>query len=70
VFAARGGRYAGTPGDTQTAYVRNFLGFLGISDIEFVYAEGLATGEAARADSLVGARRTLQSMILSAARAA
>jgi FMN-dependent NADH-azoreductase len=70
VFAARGGRYAGTPGDTQTAYVRNFLGFLGISDIEFVYAEGLATGEAARADSLAGARRTLQSMILSAARAA
>jgi FMN-dependent NADH-azoreductase len=42
VFAARGGLYAGTPLDTQTSYVRDFLRFLGISDVEFVYAEGLA----------------------------
>jgi FMN-dependent NADH-azoreductase len=44
VFATRGGRYAGTPADLQTAYVRQFLGFLGIKDVEFVYAEGLAMG--------------------------
>src|SRR5262249_875393 len=42
VFAARGGVYAGTPGDTQTPYIRTFLGFLGMTDVEFVYAEGLA----------------------------
>ncbi|HMD74152.1 MAG TPA: NAD(P)H-dependent oxidoreductase [Steroidobacteraceae bacterium] len=42
VFAARGGLYAGTPMDTQTSYVRDFLRFLGIADVEFVYAEGLA----------------------------
>jgi FMN-dependent NADH-azoreductase len=42
VFAARGGLYAGTPLDTQTGYVRDFLRFLGMSDVEFVYAEGLA----------------------------
>lgn len=42
VFAARGGLYAGTPLDTQTSYVRDFLRFLGIADVEFVYAEGLA----------------------------
>ena len=42
VFAARGGLYAGTPMDTQTSYVRDFLGFIGITDVEFVYAEGLA----------------------------
>jgi FMN-dependent NADH-azoreductase len=41
VFAARGGLYAGTPLDTQTSYVRDFLRFVGISDVEFVYAEGL-----------------------------
>lgn len=70
VFAARGGLYAGTPKDTQTAYVRDFLGFVGVTDLEFVYAEGLAMGEAARAKSLAGARRNLQSMILSTARAA
>jgi FMN-dependent NADH-azoreductase len=42
VFAARGGVYAGTSMDTQTSYVRNFLRFVGITDVEFVYAEGLA----------------------------
>ncbi len=42
VFAARGGLYAGTPMDTQTSYVRDFLRFLGMTEVEFVYAEGLA----------------------------
>jgi FMN-dependent NADH-azoreductase len=28
--------------DTQTSYVRDFLRFLGMTDVEFVYAEGLA----------------------------
>jgi FMN-dependent NADH-azoreductase len=41
VFAARGGLYVGTALDTQTSYVRDFLRFLGIADVEFVYAEGL-----------------------------
>jgi len=41
ILAARGGRYAGTPADLQTEFVRGFLNFLGIRDIEFVYAEGL-----------------------------
>ncbi|MGD9941871.1 MAG: FMN-dependent NADH-azoreductase [Burkholderiaceae bacterium] len=59
VFAARGGLYAGTPADTQTAYVRDFLRFLGITDVEFVYAEGLATGEAARDAALSAARERI-----------
>src|SRR6202167_6800031 len=42
VFATRGGLYAGTPLDTQTSYVRDFLRFLGMTEVEFVYAEGLA----------------------------
>jgi FMN-dependent NADH-azoreductase len=41
VFAARGGLYAGSPLDTQSSYVRDFLRFLGITDVEFIYAEGL-----------------------------
>jgi FMN-dependent NADH-azoreductase len=45
VFATRGGKYAGTPADTQTDYVKQFFRFLGIEDIAFVYAEGLALGE-------------------------
>ena len=59
VTAARGGLYAGTPADTQTAYVRTFLGFLGITDIEFVYAEGLAISEASKEASLAQARQSI-----------
>ena len=38
-------RQSHVPADTQTGYIRTFLGFLGFKDIEFVYAEGLALGE-------------------------
>ena len=62
VFATRGGVYLGTPRDTQTAYVREFLGFLGISDIEFVYAEGLSMGEAPRAAALDSAAQAIDQL--------
>jgi FMN-dependent NADH-azoreductase len=55
VFAARGGLYAGTPLDTQTGYVRAFLAFLGMSDVEFVYAEGLHLGPQSREAGLTKA---------------
>lgn len=55
VFAARGGKYAGTPMDTQTGYVRDFLRFLGIDDVEFIYAEGLAMGTQSKEASLAKA---------------
>jgi len=63
VFAARGGLYAGTPKDTQTAYVRDFLAFLGITDVKFVYAEGLAISEASKRESLAAARDALRALV-------
>jgi FMN-dependent NADH-azoreductase len=62
VFAARGGLYQGTPRDTQTAYVRDFLAFVGIADVQFVYAEGLAIGEAQKQAALAGAQRALREL--------
>lgn len=59
VFAARGGLYAGTPKDTETTYVRDFLAFIGITDVEFVYAEGLAIGEESKTAALGKARAEL-----------
>ena len=56
VFAARGGQYAGTPNDWQTQFVSYFLGFIGITDVEFVYAEGLALGEESRNKSIAAAQ--------------
>ncbi len=62
VFATRGGRHAGTPGDLQSAYVRQFLGFIGITDVEFVYAEGLALGEQQRQSALRDAAARLEQL--------
>ena len=62
VFATRGGLYAGTPRDTQTAYVRDFLAFLGVTDVEFVYAEGLAMGDAPKKDALAKAENAIRAL--------
>lgn len=62
VIAARGGRYAGTPLDTQTTYVRDFLRFLGIHDVQFVYAEGLSMGESSKANALADAEARLEDL--------
>jgi FMN-dependent NADH-azoreductase len=60
VFAARGGLYQGTPRDTQTGYVREFLGFLGLRDVEFVFAEGLAVDEARKTAALADAKAAIE----------
>lgn len=62
VFAARGGRYVGTAGDVQTQYVRNLLAFMGITDVQFVYAEGLNMGDDARAAGLARSREALAAL--------
>ncbi len=59
IFAARGGYYEGTPRDTQSAYITHFLNFIGIRDIEFVYAEGLAMGDEQRRQSLDAAAEAI-----------
>ena len=46
IVATRGGRYQGTPQDNQTPFVKQFLGFIGLKDLRFIYAEGLAMSEA------------------------
>lgn len=59
VFATRGGRYAGTGADTQTALVRQFFAFLGISDLRFTYAEGLNLGDEHKRQSLKAAHQVI-----------
>jgi FMN-dependent NADH-azoreductase len=59
VFATRGGLYAGTPRDVETSYVRQFLEFVGITDVEFVYAEGLAISETSKQAALARAANTI-----------
>lgn len=62
ILAARGGIYAGTPKDSQTTYVRDFLGFIGITDVEFIYAEGLNMGDESKNAALAKAHQSLATL--------
>ncbi|MEE2730989.1 MAG: FMN-dependent NADH-azoreductase [Pseudomonadota bacterium] len=42
VLGARGGEYLGTAKDTQTPYLETVLAFVGLVDVEFVFAEKLS----------------------------
>lgn len=60
VALARGGRHRGTPGDLQTPYLKTVLGFLGITDVRFIYAEGLNMGEEASRRGFAEAQADLE----------
>ena len=64
VLATRGGLYFGTDKDTQTKYVKDFLIFIGITDVEFIYAEGLAISPEQKAKSLELANDIIEAMSL------
>jgi FMN-dependent NADH-azoreductase len=57
VFVTRGGVYG--PQHAQSAYVRDMLAFLGITDVELVYAEGLAVSAQAKQNALAEARKSI-----------
>lgn len=59
VVSARGGKYVGTPFDSQTPHIKAFLGLIGIADVEFIYAEGLNLGPDAAGAALASAREAI-----------
>jgi FMN-dependent NADH-azoreductase len=61
VASARGSAMgAANPADFQEAYLRQVFGFLGVSDIEFVRAEGLGLSPENRAESLRNALASIE----------
>ena len=46
VVATRGGQYAGSGFDHQTPWLEQVLKFVGIQEVEFIYAEGMAGANA------------------------
>ncbi|MGC7560916.1 FMN-dependent NADH-azoreductase [Pasteurella sp. PK-2025] len=44
VILTSGGFHQGTERDLVSAYLKIMLGFIGITDVTFIYAEGLGTG--------------------------
>jgi len=59
VALARGGRYRGTETDTQVPYLKTVLGFLGMTDVQFIYAEGMNMGPEAAKQGLAEAEADL-----------
>ena len=59
VALARGGLYRDQPHDSQVPYLKTVLGFLGLTDVRFIYAEGLAMGPEAAAKGFAQAEADL-----------
>ena len=61
VFATRGGLYKDTGMDHQVPFLKQFLGFIGLNNVEVIYAEGLSMEEV-KEDSLAKAREAVDQL--------
>jgi len=60
VASTRGGVYPdGGAADHQESYLLTLFGFLGVTDVRFVRAEGLAMGDQPRAKALTAAQKAI-----------
>ncbi|HHE1263907.1 FMN-dependent NADH-azoreductase [Vibrio parahaemolyticus] len=62
VVTTRGGIHKDSPTDNVTPYLRTVLGFVGIIDVEFVYAEALNMGDDAASKGILEAQSQLATM--------
>ncbi|MBE3863226.1 FMN-dependent NADH-azoreductase [Vibrio parahaemolyticus] len=62
VVTTRAGIHKDSPTDNVTPYLRTVLGFVGITDVEFVYAEALNMGEDAASKGISEAQNQLATM--------
>ncbi|UJW81986.1 FMN-dependent NADH-azoreductase [Hydrogenophaga sp. SL48] len=63
VALARGGLYRDTPNDSQVPYLKAVLGFLGLTDLRFIYAEGLNMGPEAAAKGFAQAEQDIEAAL-------
>jgi FMN-dependent NADH-azoreductase len=55
-FATRGGIYKDLPADSQTPFLKSFFSFIGLTDLHFIYAEGLNMGAESAQQALAAAK--------------
>jgi len=60
VALTRGGQYRNTPSDTQVPYLKTVFTFLGMTEVQFVYAEGLAMGPDAERNAITSAHEQIE----------
>lgn len=61
VFISRGGIYG--ENHSQTSFIKQILGFVGITDVEFVYAEGLALNDGDKDERLTAAGNRIDQLL-------
>ncbi len=64
VITTRGGIHKDAASDNVTPYLKTILGFIGITDVEFVYAEALNMGEEPAAKGIESAQSQLEAIAL------
>lgn len=60
IASARGGIHTGAPSDFQEPYLRQIFAFMGVDDVEFVRAEGVALSPEHRARALAEAMQRIK----------
>lgn len=68
LVVSTGGRHAEGVTDFIRPYLRTFLGFIGLTDIDIIVADGLNMGEVPRAEGLQQAREQIKMALAGAAR--
>lgn len=63
VALTRGGLYRNTPADTQVPYLETFFRFIGLTDLQFVYAEGLSMGPEAERQAFASAQTQIDQLL-------
>ncbi|MGO1297695.1 MAG: FMN-dependent NADH-azoreductase [Vibrio sp.] len=64
IITTRGGIHKGTEHDIVEPYLKTILGFIGITEVEFAYAEALAMGDEHQAKGLETAKEQLSTLKL------
>jgi FMN-dependent NADH-azoreductase len=67
VVSSRGGAHQNSGGDFQESYLRFVFGFMGVTDIEIVRAEGLAMSPQHRAETMAAAHASILGPLAEAA---
>jgi len=62
VFVSRGGIYP-EGADTEVPYIKQFLGFIGLTDLEIIVAQGLDMGAESRARALTAAHERIAGLV-------
>ncbi|KHT63694.1 FMN-dependent NADH-azoreductase [Photobacterium gaetbulicola] len=62
VVTTRGGMHKGGDTDIMVPYLKTFLGFVGLNNVEVVYSEALAMGDEMAAKGIAQAKQELESL--------